>query len=331
MGRKRWIPTRRWCSIVALIALLFLANQHNQVKLSLQWEEQERTKSRASPSSENSLHNRYQLAYDQSFGFFDDIDEDRWKRLQNRHVQQFPNHLSFPKDGSKLANEINSPPLWYASHFEPEFTCEQERRVGKLGDGAKWVCDIHRIPKEDCLVYSFGCDGKIQFEQHIKELRPDCEIHTFDVIKRHYRGDFATLLKNYSTFHHFGLAHGQGNKRGKQFYSLADIVKMLGHENRSIEMLKIDCEHCEYRTFQSWFEAPLRHIRQILLETHDAPMPQLRNLLYFLHDKNYVIFSKESNYLAGGNCVEWGFLKLHPSFFLNGTLYSQRFGNYLRQ
>ena len=74
----------------------------------------------------------YKLAFDQSYGFFDDIDDYNWKLMQERARTRI-NH-KFP-DPMKF---YYLPAQWYMNNFEPDFTCGQERRVGGPGDGPKW-------------------------------------------------------------------------------------------------------------------------------------------------------------------------------------------------
>lgn len=75
---------------------------------------------------------KYRLAYEQSYGFFDDIDEYNWKLMQTRARTRI-NH----KFDSSL-KFYEEPARWYMNNFEPDFTCPQERRVGGVGDGPKW-------------------------------------------------------------------------------------------------------------------------------------------------------------------------------------------------
>ena len=81
-----------------------------------------------------SASSSFELAKRQSFGFFDDIDENSWKRMQQRVASRI-NHR---RPGNPLRGYFD-PALWYMSNFEPDFTCPHERRVGGLGDGPKWV------------------------------------------------------------------------------------------------------------------------------------------------------------------------------------------------
>lgn len=94
---------------------------------------------------------------------------------------------------------------------------------------------------------------------------------------------------------------------------------MLGHTGRTIDIFKIDCEWCEWFTYKQWLK---QDIRQILVETHNAPMPQAQDFFYELHDAGFVIFSKEANYQNGAGGVEFGFLKLSSNFFINESQYN---------
>ena len=338
----------------------------------------------------------YKLAYEQSYGFFDDITNEQWMRAQTIHSRMFPNHQnnlykhsSVMDDKGVVENLRNRGSKWYGDNFQEEFHCNLAQRIQISGeaDGPKWVCDPHRITKQverrivenknkrvagnkdgkdtGCLIYSVGSNGKVEFEQGIKEeIHQDCEIHTFDLVHHNKRnGMFEVALNGINaTFHHWGFGTQQqsldSKKRGKgyQFKTLKQTMIELGHENRTIDIFKIDCEWCEWSTFPQWiglgddddsavsdvdianmvntkdlFDTMQKKkdkndfnidIRQILIETHNSPMPNIRNLFYALHDYGYVIFNKEANYLNQAECVEYGFLKLSPDFFINNSTYA---------
>ena len=44
----------------------------------------------------------------------------------------------------------------------------------------KWLCDPHRLNKDDCLIYSVGSNGQFTFEAALNEVAPKCEVHVFD-------------------------------------------------------------------------------------------------------------------------------------------------------
>jgi hypothetical protein len=108
----------------------------------------------------------------------------------------------------------------------------------------KWICDPHRIAKQKCLIYSIGSNGDVSFEQAIREeVSKDCEIHTFDIDNPD--GDFEAKLKQIGAkFHKVGLGSARHVESDpKNFKTLKQIVKMLGHQRRTIEVFKIDCEN----------------------------------------------------------------------------------------
>jgi hypothetical protein len=227
-------------------------------------------------------------------------------------------------DLAKYMDQIEKSSFWYGENFQIEFHCPYAQRLptDSMADGPKWVCDPHRLrSKSDCLVYSVGSNGKPEFEKAVKEgIGSNCEIHTFDMKRYNKRnGDFASALEGYATFHHWGLGtEEEAQQNPNRFKTLDQTIHELGHTNRTIDVFKIDCEWCEWFTFRQW----LKHdLRQILVETHNAPMPNIKDFFFELHDAGYVVFSKEANYQNGGKSVEYGLLKLSTDFFANGTMY----------
>ena len=191
----------------------------------------------------------YNLANDQSSGFFDDISNADWKRSQEIAHKTFPNH--YRKDLLTHATTLKDNKWdksrsnwWNAENFQEEFHCQYSQRIpsDSNGDGPKWVCDPHRIAKQkSCLVYSVGSNGNVMFEKGMKEqVSQDCEIHTFDPGTYNKRnGNFAEALEGYAAFHNWGL-DTETNARGKM-KTLQQTVKDLGHEGRQIDVFKIDC------------------------------------------------------------------------------------------
>jgi len=98
-------------------------------------------------------------------------------------------------------------------------------------------------------------------------------------------------------------------------------MEELGHTGKTIDVFKIDCEWCEWFTWQEWLTVDMR---QILVETHNAPMPNARDFFFNLHDNGFVIFNKEANYENGAGGVEFAFVKVSTDFFLNDTMYNRQ-------
>jgi len=311
-------------------------------------------------------HDDYELARTQSFGFFDDIPSKEWRELQMIHLESFPNYYSRGNPNPMMQYSSNSlgskgdiPQLrmsswWNGENFQTEFHCRTMRRVPSTSqaDGPKWVCDPNRLKKKKkgkdvgdvassageegnkqqkpCLVYSFGSNGKIEFEQGIQEATDDsCEIHTFDMATYNKRnGSFKEALAKIGVpFHPWGLGtEAQSQQQPETFKTLKESMIELGHVGRTIDIFKIDCEWCEWSTYKQFLgidngDGIVVDIRQILVETHNAPMPEAKNFFFDLHDAGFVIFSKEANYQNGAGGVEFGFLKLRTDFFIEGSTY----------
>jgi hypothetical protein len=158
--------------------------------------------------------------------------------------------------------------FYHASYF----TCPELEKIGGLGDGPKWMCDIYRLAAQverrrhkaetqsnydpdakHCLIYSIGSNGDYKFEDAVVDtLDQLCEIHVFDV------GDFDRGAENTNRgiiFHKWGLVSSYTSVNNNEVTQLGnkvtthtfpDIKKLLGHEGRTLDAFKIDCEGCEW-------------------------------------------------------------------------------------
>lgn len=261
----------------------------------------------------------FELARTESLGFFTDIPESAWMLHKQRFQFTQPNY----DDSNKRKFEQmgrNSNHFW-ASNFEPEFTCPHEFRLGKLGDGGKWVCDPHRITQTNengkCLVYSIGSNGNFMFETAVFEhVSKDCEIHTFDLKSYGRKKNFAEEANKVGvTFHHWGL--GSPSRKFPNARPFKEIIVDLKHEQGTIDLMKIDCEKCEYYQYQQWFKDWKElgmTVRQVLIELHNSDLPGIVDIFNEFQKEGYVMFHKEANYDNGGNAIEAAFLLLSPEF-----------------
>lgn len=109
-----------------------------------------------------------------------------------------------------------------------------------------------------------------------------------------------------------------------QAKSIPQIVRELGHTERRIDILKIDCEGCEYEVMPVVFKA-IQHgtmpvIHQIQIELHRSKLTpeqmyaNLKMLFGSADDAGYRIFHKERNHWGchGYACVEYSLV--HKSF-----------------
>jgi len=201
---------------------------------------------------------------------------------------------------------------WYQNNVEPSITCPQEERIGAHGEGGKWMCNIEALKeKKDCLIYSVGSSNDFTWEEEVKRRAPNCEIHTFDHTVAN-----ASNKPDDVFFHKWGLTENESH-RNPNMKSLSEIIKALRHENRRLDVFKIDCEGCEWQTYKTWFTSGVQ-IVEILVETHrgsESPKPVSNAKQFFahLHNSGYRIFHKESNVHHSAKellCVEFALRRI---------------------
>ena len=206
--------------------------------------------------------------------------------------------------------------------FEPEAICFSDERFGTRqrynahGDGPKFVCGVdllHQKSKtaEGCLVYSVGSRNDVTFEQAVS-LHMGCETHTFDpTLREAFVGD------EYATFHPWGIGEdGEPDDFGKFKWigkGIETIMRELGHLDRTLDILKIDCEGCEYDAMPPLFEAMAAgriKVNQILIELHGKDFEDIREFFDGVDKANMRIFHKERNGwgCSGYKCVEYAII-----------------------
>jgi hypothetical protein len=297
----------------------------------------------ASMNDAGALRNEddFELASRQSFGFFNDVTVKHWNLLK-KLVAEHNNHLwpekpltHNPDVDKRTIKYRSSYPAWWQTNYEPNFSCQFEQRIGGNGngDGPKWVCDPHRIarlsaerkakdPKSPgCVVYSIGSNGHFEFEMGMQDNLGvgTCEFHIFD--PGNYTHRMPKELKN-TYYHQWGLVKqddtvGRIPNPDDRWQGLKDIIKLLGHEKlETIDVFKIDCEKCEWKTFGDWFQAGIPNLQQIQVELHGAPAAQVLNFFDSFEEAGYARFHKEPNIQYNdGSCIEYAFLKLDKAFF----------------
>jgi hypothetical protein len=191
------------------------------------------------------------LAFQQSLGFFDDIEDQVWIDLYQRRARN-ADHYKRPHNPNEGSNKAA---MWNFFNQEPVLSCPHLEKVGGLGDGPKWTCDPERLTRvaqrrhaanpssteSNCLVYSIGSDGNYRFENGLyEELGPLCEIHIFDFGAHEESG----LAAKNIFYHQWGMGSSYSEvyepPRNAEMYSFQEIKKKLGHEHRAVDIFKID-------------------------------------------------------------------------------------------
>jgi hypothetical protein len=208
--------------------------------------------------------------------------------------------------------------------WNPEYDCGRSARIGlKVGDGGKWVCDPkglfgkeYKYPLQDCIVYSIGSNFDLSFELDFKKVtQNNCKIFTFDpTLKGRGIGEAAFSLEaanNGIMFKPWGLA--KTSNSSSDHFSLRDIMKKLGHSK--IDLLKIDCEGCEYTSFEHIFKDCERDpsslpFSMLLIELHTQSFSVISRFFSGADKCGLRLYHKEPNHWGceGYKCVEFSFM-----------------------
>ncbi|KAK3857412.1 hypothetical protein Pcinc_036333 [Petrolisthes cinctipes] len=137
-------------------------------------------------------------------------------------------------------------------------------------DGDKWICyepGLAPDPK-DCLVYSFGINNEWSFDDAMGKY--GCQVYSFDptMNRPNFKRGSNIYFKNLGLEGYNGTLH---QRKQSKVDTLGNIMRMLGHEGRRIDYLKIDIEGSEVQALEQVFsDAPhlLTQVSQLGVEVH---------------------------------------------------------------
>lgn len=226
---------------------------------------------------------------------------------------------------------------FYQHHWQAEFTCPHEGRVGAVKDGGKYLCDPHNIvPASNerlqqhngngCLIYiSTGNVNEYIFERELLKTIGTCEIHVFSP------NDEPELHSTPSNiyFHPWGFKgeNSKANDNSEHFFTVKNTLQALGHCGKTIDVFSLDCEGCEFDIYKDLFlqdhgekdidaeQCKPAALMQILVQVHGAPTKVTNDFFAAFQDQGYVTFHKGPSVEASGNEQDYGFLKLSNEFF----------------
>jgi len=177
--------------------------------------------------------------------------------------------------------------------------CYSLKRIGgrwrpgnKAFDGDKFVCMDSYSPK-DCLVYSFGVGGSLEFEDTIDRL--NCTVHAYDPTV-----DLPLTRGANIRFQKLGVAPVRNPDTHMD--TLKNIMTANGHEKKKLFYLKVDIEGAELNGMPEWIESgALERVNQLAMELHLGGIHQgqrfqwLLKLLQQLYSLGFRLISHEVN------------------------------------
>ena len=202
----------------------------------------------------------------------------QWKLIQTQPTCEFLSESKSAVGG----------PEWFQTFWEPCVNCCNKTRVGKAGDGGKWLC-ASKMPPTPALM-SIGSNNDFSFEIDFKRRFRPRSIDVYD---------------------HTSEAHYD---REIQFHKLKMHERLLRYELKrlnAVDVLKVDCEGCELELFSANVLKTLYHMNtQIQLEVHWRFLGQigLVTLWKRMSEAGYGPYHKEPNIqYSDGSCVEYAF------------------------
>ncbi|KAL3857857.1 hypothetical protein ACJMK2_012487 [Sinanodonta woodiana] len=202
-------------------------------------------------------------------------------------------------------SEPEAEELYYSYIQTIQVLCQRIVRVGSIFDGGKELCiDEPYKPRRPCLVYSFGINWNWDFDQDMVTLF-GCEVFAFDPSMAN-ETDFFKKEPNI-TFHKIGLWDRHAvDEKGWHLMTLKQIRKKLGHENRVIDVMKIDIDWSEWTALPEVITSgELGTVKQMLIEFHSVENKETLNVFRMLYDAGFRIFMKERNLLGCLYKVPW--------------------------
>ncbi|XP_037797495.1 uncharacterized protein LOC119592651 [Penaeus monodon] len=130
----------------------------------------------------------------------------------------------------------------------------------------KWVCldRRYKIVPGNCTIYSFGISSDWSFDDDMDQLF-NCKVYCFDHTIHQRDHERSRNIKFFAT----GISSVKRNKVDRYI----NILRRLGHENTTIDYLKMDVEGAELQFFEDVFTRTpevLNNIKQIGMEVHPA-------------------------------------------------------------
>ncbi|KZM24973.1 uncharacterized protein EKO05_0009466 [Ascochyta rabiei] len=227
------------------------------------------------------------------------LSEKSWKKSVELRETMAASHPANPKIPFFPTDFLKYPfTVW--DFFPATWTCPHDfQRVGRLGDGGKWVCGMsiyESIPtpkpisaedvevreaaiqaaEQGLVIYSFGINGESSFEAEMLERAPSARIWGYDFSVEGWGKQIPTTERHRTFFKKVGLGKEDKHEENPAFWTLPTLMKENNHTY--IDILKIDIEGSEYDALDTFMDAfdgvqsasgkSVLPIGQVMIELH---------------------------------------------------------------
>ncbi|EUC30460.1 hypothetical protein COCVIDRAFT_33301 [Bipolaris victoriae FI3] len=222
------------------------------------------------------------------------LSEKSWKASLDQREQMAKSHPDNPRIPFFPMDFLKYPfTIW--DFFPPTWTCPHDiQRVGRMGDGGKWVCGMsvyEGLPavkasaseesslsnaQDGLVMYSFGINGESSFEAEMLERVPSARIWGYDFSVDAWGPQIAPKHRHRTFFKKVGLGKEDAHDASPPFWTLPSLMKQNNHTY--IDILKIDVEGSEYDALDTMMDAfdnvqsasgkSVLPIGQVMIELH---------------------------------------------------------------
>ncbi|KAK3101604.1 hypothetical protein FSP39_004787 [Pinctada imbricata] len=218
------------------------------------------------------------------------------KSLGNVYLQKsnIPNNIS-TLGGKLLEKEklMEHQDIYLNYISKHQIFCKQSVRLGTDLDGGREVChDVPFRPRSPCIVYSFGKEIDISFEEDVEKTY-GCHVYVFNPSINITRYNISRHINVFR----FGIGGENGavefNNKTVDIKTLKTIQKDLGHTEKRIDVLRIDVRYDEKHALPEMIlSGALNNVAQISATFHHYyDVGTLRKL----HDIGFRIFRTRQN------------------------------------
>jgi len=224
-----------------------------------------------------------------------------------------PSSAVLPPHGirlTKLENREVVDGLFAFRHFLvdplPKGLCSDIKHIGH-GYGEWQYCADRPVPK-GALVYGVGVGENWDFDIHM--ANQGAQVFSFDCTQN-YKPDLAPGVRFEKTClgGHTGTEL-YGKKTVRTLATLCELINRNGHAGRYLHVLKIDCEGCEWRALERFFQGCpgllASNVGQILMEVHMSKKKGIHDTTEFKRMLRVFAFLKGHGFEAYFRERTWG-------------------------
>lgn len=205
--------------------------------------------------------------------------------LRHQMALAHPSHPHIPFFPAQKLDDFSLYPYTLWDFFPATYTCPHDiQRVGRLGDGGKWVCgmsvyeslpgsfdtsrtasgapsrtDIRTKPSAESreearqtIIYSFGVNDESTFEAEMLQRIPSAQVFAYDYSVESFGPQLSSAYASRAHFKKVGLGATDMPQNRPPFYSLASLMRQNGHDY--MDILKIDIEGSEYAALDAFMD-----------------------------------------------------------------------------